>query len=147
MNIAEQIAFAATAIAALVWLSKLTWLLAQMATKVETLWAFQIRRAMSEVVTSGVGEKNSPLRLYEEARQRLDCIKDRLIEFCNGPCAKLDDLNTFMEIERAFGDELLDLICVPCKMSHGACVLVALSVGRQSDVIDIKFPGSHAEPR
>ena len=49
--------------------------------KVETMWAFQMRRAISETVASGMGTLNSPLKFSDLAIASLEPIKQDLLEF------------------------------------------------------------------
>jgi hypothetical protein len=55
--------------------------LPELVVKVDTMWIFQMRRGVSEVVDKGIGERNSPLKFNEEARAKLDPIKDELIKY------------------------------------------------------------------
>jgi len=106
--------------------------------KVDTMWAFQMRRAISEVVEKGIGTMNSPMTIFQEARERLEPIKPRLIDFWETLGKKLSDTEAPLEIERQFGNELLTLVCVPCGLSHAACLIVALSVARQQATFDLE---------
>jgi len=107
--------------------------------KVNTMWAFQMRRAMSEVVESGAGTKNSPLIFTEQAREAFGPFKKQLVEFYKTLPATMDDSEVLLEIERKFGDVLLDNVCIPFKLSHGACLLLAYAVARQTDTINIRL--------
>jgi hypothetical protein len=106
--------------------------------KVDTMWAFQMRRAVSEVVQTNVGTLNSPLKITADAKQRLTPIKKELETCWSTSWNKLHLCDVLMEIERLFGHRLLTLICVPCQMSHGACLIVALAVACGSDSIDFE---------
>ena len=108
--------------------------------KVDTMWAFQMRRAMSEVVEKGIGTINSPLIFSKEARGALEPIKAALIDFYDNKVTedeKLNDSLFLLAVERVFGKELLELVCVPCRLTHGACLLLAMAVAKQSDALEI----------
>ena len=110
--------------------------------KVDTMWAFQIRRAMSEVVQTGLGEMNSPLVFTPEAYASLAPIKPQLIRFFDSlpDSIRSDDAESLLAIERAYGDELLLRTCVPHKLTHGACLLMALAIAkRQENKLEIRF--------
>lgn len=106
--------------------------------KVDTMWAFQMRRAQSEIVEGGHGTKNSPLSIMPEVQQRLEPIRTELETFGDAHHA-LCDGDFLLKIEEIFGPRLLDIICIPCKMSHGACLLVAMSVAKKTQQLDLHF--------
>jgi hypothetical protein len=105
--------------------------------KVDTMWAFQMRRAMSEVVATGIGTMNSPLLFSDMARDALDPIKDDLINYYNHHLVSKGDADALLEIEREFGETLLTNVCIPCKLSHGACLLLALSVAKKIEKLEV----------
>lgn len=106
-------------------------------TKVDTMWAFQMRRAISEVTQSGIGTMNSPIRFTEDAIARLDPIRDELIELYQKDPDRDDDAKMLLDIEQKFGDVLLNIVCIPCGLSHGACLILAMSVAKQTDNLQI----------
>ncbi len=111
--------------------------------KVGTMWNFQMRRGFSEVVQSGIGSFGSPLTFNPEIESALDPIRDRLIEFGKQKLNNgIDDSNALLLIEAMFGDELLNLVCVPCGLSHAACLLLALTVAKASNEIRLAKTGT-----
>lgn len=118
-------------------IAKAAALLPAMNVKIDTMWNFQVRRAMSEVPERGIGSQNSPLAFTEDARRALDPIKDELIKFNETELKNKDDAEALLAIERQFGERLLDLVCKPCSLSHGACLLLACAVARQTDKLEI----------
>jgi hypothetical protein len=110
--------------------------------KIDTIWSFQMRRAMSEVVEAGVGTKNSPLQFTDEARAAMAPIADELeLFYKHMPVdVKLDDSQALLEIERRFGERLLDMVCIPCKLSHGACLILAYAVAKGTDKLELHLP-------
>jgi hypothetical protein len=107
--------------------------------KVDTMWGFQMRRSMSEVIGNGLGHYNSPLVLEPEAIARLDSIKPQIRQWYNNYPANLkqSDVNVMLAIEHAFGDKLMELICLPCRLSYGACLIIALAVAKDSQQINL----------
>jgi hypothetical protein len=107
--------------------------------KAETMWAFQMRRAVSEVVTTGVGKMESPIKFSEMAIRSMGPIKHDLI----GLYARkrpTDDLLFLLDIEAEFGSRLLERVCIPYGLSHGACLLLALSIAKQVPELDFSIP-------
>jgi hypothetical protein len=96
--------------------------------KVATMWAFQMRRGFSEVVATGIGTANSPLKFTPDAIARLDPLKDELIAFGDSALGGVSDADALLLIEAAFGERLLEFVCYPCGLSHGACLLLAFTI-------------------
>src|SRR5438093_7985715 len=112
MNTTELIGVISMAIGIIVWLCKLTWTMAQFSTKIETMWAFQMRRAFSEVVAKGIGTINSPLRFAPDVRDKLSDIKTELIVFWQTKPKGLTDAEILLKLEEKFGQILLEKVCV-----------------------------------
>lgn len=108
--------------------------------KVDTMWDFQMRRSFAEAVRTGVGTMNSPLQLSPSAKATLDPLKEDLQKFWDDHRDKTN-IDFIMLLESRFGDELLKRVCIPLGLSHGACLLIALAVAKDTDTIcldDIK---------
>lgn len=109
--------------------------LSELKVKVDTMWIYQIRRGLGEVVMHGMGKMESPLVINEESMKILEPLKPQLMELYQKK--KLDDLDMLLEIEKYFGEEIVRSVCVPYKMSHGACLILALGVAKDTTVMDI----------
>jgi hypothetical protein len=129
---------AGTALSLAVYTVKASMWMGSIQTKVDTMWAFQMRRAVSEIASSGVGTVNSPITFTQDARSAMNPLKDELIAF-NAGIEKKSDAEALLEIERVFGDRLLKLVCLPCGLSHGACLLLALAVARQTELLSLSL--------
>lgn len=105
--------------------------------KVDTMWSFQMRRAMSEAVDRKLGTMESPLTFTPEAIAALDPLKDELIEFYKSVPASMSDGEVLIEIEQKFGDRLLELVCIPLHLTNGACLLLAYSVAKQATSLEL----------
>ena len=71
---------------------------------------------------------NSPFRITDEAKRWLGDLLPPLMEFY----AKLDrrkitDAELALEIERRFGDQILEKVCMPHGLYMGACLLIAIA--------------------
>jgi hypothetical protein len=106
-------------------------------TKVNTMWEFQMRRAVSEAIANKVGTQNSPLTITTKAQAFLDPIKDELRTYWKFYGHKLTEFDAMLQLEQMFGDRLLNLICLPCGLSHGACLVVALSVAKGTQTLEL----------
>ena len=101
--------------------------LAKIEVKVETLWAFQMRRGAAEAVTSNMATLNSPLDFNPDVLAALDPMKERLRIFAQEHQG-VTEIDFFMLLERAFGDELVKRFCIPLKVNQGACLLASMQV-------------------
>ena len=110
--------------------------IAKLEVKVDTMWDFQMRRAFSEAVTTGVGTMNSPLKFDEQVRSTLDPLKAELQDFY-----KIHETTQLMDfiimLENNFGDRILKDVCIPLGLSHGACLLIALAVAKNTDTLEL----------
>ena len=147
MNTDQLIAFAAVILVLIGWLARITWIMAQLSTKVDTMWDFQIRRSMSEVVEKGIGKMNSPLTFTGAAMDSLNPLKEALIRWWKTEGNKLSDGSALLEIEKRFGDMLLTQVCVPLLLSHGACLILALAVARETHTIEVSLGSDFNLPR
>jgi hypothetical protein len=124
-------------IALLAFIVKVSMRFGALELKVDTMWGFQMRRSMTEVVTSGMGTLNSPLIISDEVMAKLDPLKLRLIDWYNRYEGRHSDASVLLGIEQEFGNELLNAVCFPCGLSYGACLIIALSVAKQSNEINL----------
>jgi hypothetical protein len=104
--------------------------LAKMELKIDTVWDFQIRRAQSEALMQGVATKNSPVTVTDEAKQWMKPLLMPIREFYSKLGRHLSDRELVIEIERQFGDRILNEICIPHGLSAGACLLIALQAAK-----------------
>jgi len=110
--------------------------IAKLEVKVDTLWDFQMRRAFSEAVSTGVATMNSPLQITEKAKHKLDPMKVELQQFWEEN-KTLPGIDIIMKLESKFGDQILKELCIPLGLSHGSCLLIALAVAKGVDTINL----------
>ena len=135
MTLADLFAGAAFLVSLFTLLGGAFWM-GQLSIKVDTMWDFQIRRGMSEAAKEGIAKINSPIKFTAEAMGRLEPIKIPLQQLAvKYPTVKDSDL--MLKIEQNFGEQLLKLVCVPYKVTQGACLLLALAVARNTDTLDL----------
>lgn len=111
-----------------------------------TLWKFQIRRAIIEVIDKKIGNINfynqygiSNITFNKDYLEKFEIFKDELHSLYKLCKDKLNDVDILEEIEKLFGPRLLTSICIPCKTFHGACLLAALAVSQDKETIDINL--------
>ncbi len=101
--------------------------------KVETIWSFLMKRALSEAIVQGVATHNSPVRVTDEAKRWMSDLIPPIRDFY----AKLGrrnitDAELAMEIERRFGDRILNEVCIPHGLYMGACLLIAIQAIKEA---------------
>lgn len=106
---------------------------AKLEVKVDTLWGFHMRTGANEVITRGIGTMNSPVVIGDEAKAWLRELKFELQKFYRGLGRhNLTDSELCLEIERRFGKQLMEKVCIPHQLQQGACLLIALAVARET---------------
>lgn len=113
--------------------------IAKIELKVDTMWSFQMRRAMSEVVEKNLGVMESPLVFNSHVIKELDPMKEALQTAYHRRWVGLTDAEMLLEIERDFGDQLIHRVCIPHNLSHGACLLLALTIAKGINSVDMQF--------
>jgi hypothetical protein len=106
--------------------------------KVETLWnrsntwvEFQLRRGLVDAVDKGLVTMNSPVTIKPEARELLTAIKPDLIAIAEAnPTASVVELAEV--IERKLGDTIMHSVCLPLRISSGACLIMALAIVKET---------------
>ena len=101
--------------------------------KIDTIWDFHIRRATSEFSEKRIGTISDIITAFPEFKEKLDPIKDKLVDFWERKGKNLKNAEALLEIERHFGDDLLKLVCIPCGLKAGACLLLALDVAKDKN--------------
>lgn len=99
--------------------------------KVETIWEFQLRRATIEAVQHGIGKMNSPLVISQEAKEWMGELAVRLREFYRRLGRTLTNSELALEIERRYGQEIVEKVCIPHGIFQGACLLIAMEVAKE----------------
>jgi hypothetical protein len=114
-----------------VWLAAFK--LSAIETKIDKLWKdnetwtdFHVRRSWSEIYGKGIATRNSPLHVAPETREWIAPLADKLNAFYNRIGRNMTQRELFLEIERNFGDQLLNEVCIPRGLSQGACIIIAM---------------------
>jgi hypothetical protein len=106
--------------------------LARLELKVDTIWDFLIRRALSEAVNKGVGTVQSPFQPSAQARAYFGGLVNELREFYRTVGCKLrSDRELFVAVERRFGERFLREVCIPHGLDAGACIHAAIALMKE----------------
>lgn len=101
--------------------------------RIDLLWEFQLRRAKVEAKEKGVGEINSPIKISEEAKLWMKELTNELKAFYRKLGRTLSETQLAEEIEKRFGKEIVEKVCLPHGLFQGACLLIAMEVARSTD--------------
>lgn len=104
--------------------------LGKMELKVDTLWDFQMRRAATEAVRKGIATVNSPVIVTEEAKRWMAPLVEPIRAFYRKLGRNMTDRELYFEIERRFGEQIYQEVCIPHGLDQGACLLIALQAAR-----------------
>lgn len=100
--------------------------------KVDTMWDFQMRRAVTEGVRKGVIKMNSPISITDKARASMENLTSDLRQFYSTFYGRsIPERDLWVAIEREYGDRILREVCIPNGLDHGACIIIALAVARE----------------
>ena len=99
--------------------------------KVNTMWDFQLRRGEAESLLRGLALRQSPLIVTSEARAWVADIADGLRSFYRTEWHRLPERDVVIEIERRYGQILLEQVCIPHQIWQGACLIIALAVAKE----------------
>jgi hypothetical protein len=100
--------------------------LATLQIKVDTMWEFTLRRGKSEAINNGFAIMQSPLVVTEKGKWAVAPIIDEIREAYTARWLSLSNVDLAVEVERAFGDRVLEEICIPHKFNMGACLIIIL---------------------
>jgi hypothetical protein len=101
--------------------------------RVTAIWDFILRRGSSEVVQKGLGTMNSPLVITDEARSWMKDLAAPLKQFYREVGSKLTPPEFALEVEKKFGDELIQKICIPYGLAQGSCLIIAVQIAQEPD--------------
>jgi hypothetical protein len=93
---------------------------------------------MTEIVQTGGATKNSPLQIPDDALRALDGVKERLQLWYSKQNSQ-SDATLMLVIEQEFGDDLVNIVCIPCKVSYGACLIMALAVAKNQNPLQLNL--------
>lgn len=105
--------------------------IARLELQVNTIWDFLMRRALGESVQKGLGTMNSPITFNEDAKKLFNSMSSDLKNFYKTLSKNLSHSELLQRLERNFGDKILREICIPNNLTHGSCLLIALSVASE----------------
>ena len=127
--IAALVSLVASAVALGKIFFSINYAIASIQVKVDTMWLFTLRRGTGEAVMQGFATINSPIVFTVEAGEIINPMICTL-QMLYHDLAPINDDDLAVEIEQAFGEQLLKDICIPNKMSMGACLVLAVAAAK-----------------
>ena len=115
----------------LVWVAAVK--ITSLQVKVDTIWGFLMKRAMSEALAMGVATHNSPIKVTDEAKAWMkDLVPPIRAFYANLGRRNITDAELAMEIERRFGERIFNEVCIPHGLYMGACLLIAVQAAKDA---------------
>lgn len=104
-----------------------------MEVKLNIIWDFLIKRALSEALSKGIVTMNSPPVLASTApHDWFGPIKDALHAWWKETGQKIgDDAKATFAIQAKWGQWIYDNVCLPQKLTSGECLWAALLVAKE----------------
>jgi hypothetical protein len=122
---------AVTSLLGLIWLSAVK--ITAMEVKINTVWGFLMKRALSEALVQGVATHNSPVQVTDEAKRWMrDLISPIRDFYATLGRRNITDAELALEIERRFGDRILNEVCIPHGLFMGACLLITVQAVKEA---------------
>ncbi len=107
--------------------------MATLTVKVDTMWSFMMRRAVSEAVNNDLMQYNSPLEITAKGYSCIEPLAQELWKYYQPKLAnKLNDADLALIIEHDFGERLLKEICIPNNLLFGECIILAIEAVRKN---------------
>ena len=100
--------------------------------RVAAIWAFQLNRGSEELVTKGLGVRNSPVVVSDEAKAWLGEIAVELRAFYTRLGRHLSEAEIAADIYARYGKQIYEKVCVPHGLGDGACLHIALAVAKEA---------------
>ena len=105
---------------------------------IDIIMSFLFNRAKTELVHTGLAEMHSPIELKVNCIEAVMPFLGKFIPFYAQVLKKYPDLNgdaldkaLFKEFEYAFGDFIVEKICIPMGVNQGACLLAIIKACQQ----------------
>lgn len=115
--------------------------------KVGTMWEFQLRRGKAEAEQSGIirpvvltplGADDYVLGRGIREAFETNGLGRRIRERWRASWMELNEHDLTIAIEKEFGPELLNLICVPLGIHSGACLHAAAIMARKHESTEVR---------
>lgn len=116
--------------------------MATLTVKVDTMWTFMMKRAVSEAVSADLMKHNSPLEITAKGYSYIQPMANELWQYYQKytvSASKLNDADLALAIERDFGERLLKEICIPNNLLFGECIILAIEAARKDGEIEKKL--------
>ena len=116
-----------------IWLSASR--IAKLEVKVDTIWDFIVKRAMTEALSSGVAVKNSPIKVTDEVRRwvadHIDNALYRALRELYKTHKNASDNELALKIQQQFGEQIAEEMCIPNDdLNYDACLFIALELAK-----------------
>ena len=106
--------------------------MATLTVKVDTMWSFTMRRAVSEAVNNDLMKHNSPLEITAKGYTYIKPMAQELWDHYQKYPVAVSDADLALAIERDFGERLLKEVCIQNNLLFGECIILAIEAVRKN---------------
>lgn len=108
---------------------------------INIIMSFLFNRAKTELVQTGLATLNSPIELKVNCFEAVMPFLGKFIPFYLNVVKKYPNLEgdaldkqLFIDFEAAFGDYIVEKICIPMHLNQGACLLAIIKACQQMSI-------------
>lgn len=110
------------------WLAFLSYTFGKQSERLQTLWEFHVRRGKGELAEKGLGTVTSPIHLTAPMFEAiLPFLREFLPFYAGMVVKKYSESRMAEEFERKFGDLIMERVCIPNKLTQGACLVAIIA--------------------
>lgn len=118
-----------------IWLSASR--IAKLEVKVDTIWDYLIKKAMTDALNSGMATQNSPIHITDEIKARVTAhIGYKLYNSLRKlykEHQQLSDNALALKIQQQFGEQIAKEMCIPNEdLSYETCLFIALEIAKSN---------------
>lgn len=115
--------------------------IARLEVKVDTIWDYIIKKAMTDALSKGVATQNSPITVPEEVRKWVAASIDndlyRALRELYKEHKKLSDNNLALKIQEKLGAQIAKEMCIPNdNLNYDSCLFIALELAKNGTTKD-----------
>lgn len=112
---------------------------AKLEVKVDTLWDFLVKRGAVEAYHKDLITINSPVEVRASSYNYVsDSLQAEIQQwYAAQQCKLADDKSILLGIEKQFGARLFQEVCLPHRLTHGECLLIAAAIAKGTPQVDI----------
>lgn len=112
---------------------------AKLEVKVDTMWDFLVKRGAVEAYHKDLITINSPVEVRASSYNYVSVgLQTEIQQWYTAHQGKLaNDKEILLCIEKEFGARLFQEVCLPHRLTHGECLLIATAIAKGNPQVEI----------